>query len=209
MRSSKPSRSNSERKSSKRIAASAVPDRRRCNVFDTLTSVLDGWHCKKPSRFLKPGLQQVEMLNKRAHEASRSASRSRPRPRAGASAYAVHSLSLFDLTKLEIPRPALLLDLNAFEAKVARAAGEAAAAGALRRPRGYRQRGRTDGWGWHHGTAADFPRRRSDQVRAHCRHLRDGGASRAPGAVVQEAAGAANLQVRVLVDPDTGDHRTA
>jgi 3-hydroxy-D-aspartate aldolase len=141
-------------------------------------------------------------------------------------------LRLFDLTKHEIPTPALLLDLDAFEANVARAAGEAAAAGKRLRPHAKAHKcveiARRQLAAGAHGVCVATVSEAELMARAGITELLLTSPVADPikiarivdtGAMVvvdhvrqaewyQEAAGAANVQVPVLVDLDTGDHRT-
>jgi D-serine deaminase-like pyridoxal phosphate-dependent protein len=141
-------------------------------------------------------------------------------------------LRLFDLTKQEIPTPALLLDLDAFEANVARAAAEAAAAGKRLRPHAKAHKcveiARRQLAAGACGVCVATVSEAELMARAGITEVLLTSPVADPfkiarivdtGAMVvvdharqvqwyQHAAGAANVQVAVLVDLDTGDHRT-
>jgi D-serine deaminase-like pyridoxal phosphate-dependent protein len=136
------------------------------------------------------------------------------------------------LTKQELPTPALLLDLDAFEANLARAAHEAKVAGKKLRPHAKahkcveiaRRQLAAGACGVCVATVSEAELMANAGIGdllltspvadpRKIARIVDTGAMVAVDHVrqvewYQEAAGAANVQVAVLVDLDTGDHRT-
>ena len=144
----------------------------------------------------------------------------------------MHSVGRFELTKQQIPTPALLVDLDAFEANIARAATEAKAAGKRFRPHAKAHKcveiARRQLAAGACGVCVATVSEAEMMARADIAEILltspvadpikiarivDTGAMVAVDHVrqvewYQEAACAANVQVAVLVDLDSGDRRT-